>query len=85
MIKRTDLGTNWVLEDSARNPTNPAYSLLQPNSSAAEDNASSSVTSIDFLSNGFKIRGNWADSNGSGSTHIFAAFAEFPAKYSLAR
>ena len=78
LIKKTDGSTNWVLEDSTRNSTNPAFSLLQPNTTAVEDNGSSSLTSIDFLSNGFKIRGNWADNNSNGSPCIFAAFSESP-------
>jgi hypothetical protein len=40
---------------------------------------------VDFVSNGFKIRGSGAGFNGSGETIIFMAFAEFPFKYSLAR
>ena len=33
---------------------------------------------IDFLSNGFKIRGSDARNNGSGATYIYMAFAESP-------
>jgi hypothetical protein len=43
---------------------------------------------IDIVSNGFKNRGNGASAafiNGSGGTYIYAAFAEMPFKYSLAR
>jgi hypothetical protein len=41
---------------------------------------------IDVLSNGFKLRGNSSDINNSSSdTYIFAAFAEVPSKYALAR
>ena len=41
---------------------------------------------FDILSNGFKLRNNnSAAVNASGVTYIFAAFAEVPSKYSLAR
>jgi len=40
---------------------------------------------LDFLSNGFKMRAGNAGDNASGGTYIFAAFAESPFKYSLAR
>jgi hypothetical protein len=42
-------------------------------------------TYIDFTSNGFKLRGTDTTTNGDGDTYIYAAFAEAPAKYSLAR
>jgi hypothetical protein len=40
---------------------------------------------LDFTSNGFKIRTNSADINGSTNNIIYAAFAENPFKNSLAR
>jgi hypothetical protein len=40
---------------------------------------------MDFTSNGFKIRETSGGWNGNGGTIIFAAFAESPFKYSLAR
>ncbi len=39
----------------------------------------------DFTSNGFKIRNSSTLDNANGGTYIFAAFAENPFKYSLAR
>jgi len=39
----------------------------------------------DFLSNGFKIRGNNYALNYSGDTYIYLAFAEQPFKYANAR
>ena len=38
----------------------------------------SGYAQIDFLSNGFKIRSSDAQTNGSGDTYIFMAFAENP-------
>jgi hypothetical protein len=74
-------GTNWVLTDSSRNTYNVVDGLLFPNLSDAE----TIVTECDFLSNGFKIRGTVSGINGSGSTYIYAAFAENPFKYANAR
>jgi hypothetical protein len=48
-------------------------------------NAEAVGATLDFLSNGFKIRTNSADINGSTNTIIYAAFAENPFKFSLAR
>jgi predicted RecA/RadA family phage recombinase len=76
--------TNWILHDSARALTNPDGNLLLPDQSGAEA-INSSVDYIDFLANGFKVRGNGEAQNRSGSTHIYAAFAETPARLSTAR
>ena len=40
---------------------------------------------IDFLSNGFKIRGNSGGTNSSGETNLYLAWAESPFKYSNGR
>jgi hypothetical protein len=55
---------------------------LMPNLAQAE--AADSPTN-DFLSNGFKVRNTYVSLNASGSTYIYAAFAENPLKYSNAR
>jgi hypothetical protein len=49
------------------------------------NNAGSTATDLDALSNGFKLRSTAADLNASGGTYIYAAFAENPFKYALAR
>jgi hypothetical protein len=56
---------------------------LYPNVSFAE--SPTSALDLDILSNGFKSRSNNGTVNGSGNTYIYAAFAEFPQKFSLAR
>jgi hypothetical protein len=71
----------WVLLDATRTPSNVAGSYLVPNSSAAE----ATFGIMDFVSNGVKIRYSGGSLNVSGRTYIYAAFAEFPFKYSLAR
>jgi hypothetical protein len=74
---------NWWIYDSARNTYNVANSFLRPNLADAEGSNSTDV--IDFLSNGFKIRGASNFLNENGNTFIYAAFAEAPFNYSRAR
>ena len=82
MWKRTDRsGDDWWTYDAARDTYNVASNGLRPNLSAAEYSAAT----IDLLSNGFKLKSTTGDQNGSGGTYIYAAFAENPFKYSLAR
>jgi hypothetical protein len=80
LVKRTDSATSWNVWDNKRNAYNLIDGNLLPDSSSAEITGAA----CDFLSNGFKLRltGN---PNVSGSTQIFAAFAEAPFKYANAR
>jgi hypothetical protein len=82
MIKSTG-GADWYMWDSSRNAYNQVADMLRPNLSAAELNSSTYV--FDFVSNGFKVRGAGGEINTSGGTYIYAAFAENPFKYALAR
>jgi hypothetical protein len=82
MIKRIDTTADWEVLDTARDLTNGMGALLNPNLSNAE---AVSGPFIDCLSNGFKLRSTNAFFNASGGTYIFAAFAENPFKYALAR
>jgi hypothetical protein len=79
----TTAGYGWNIYDTARSPYNIAQQFLQPNSSNAE--TINSAYAIDFISNGFKLRQTDALINASGSTYIYAAFAENPFKNALAR
>ena len=82
IIKRSDTsGVDWQIKDAARDTYNAAVKRLWANLSDAEG----SGTDMDFTSNGFKIRESGNATNASGGTYIFAAFAESPFKYSLAR
>lgn len=74
-------GGGWWIYDTARDPYNATNDLLQANLA----NASATSLPFDILSNGFKIRTSNVGANTSGATFIFAAFAENPFKYSLAR
>ena len=79
MIKDFSEGfSNWVMYDDKRSDVpnaNVNDQVLYANSSAAE--LSSTTRGIDTLSNGFKIRENGGDINGTAS-YIYMAFAEAP-------
>jgi hypothetical protein len=83
MIKNASLASAWIVYDNKRNTANAETNYLLPNSSGAEATLSSLV--LDFTSNGFKIRGDQATINTSNNNYIFAAFAEAPQKFALAR
>ena len=75
-------GTGWAMLDSSRDTFNVLNDRLFAESSAAED---TSVSPIDFTSNGFKVRSTNDGVNKSGDTIIYMAFAEAPFKYANAR
>jgi hypothetical protein len=83
LIKRTDTaGGSWNIRDTSRDTYNTATAGLFANLS----NAESTQAAIDILSNGFKMRdAGGVETNASGGTYIYAAFAENPFKNSLAR
>jgi hypothetical protein len=83
MVKVSSAVDNWWIQDTSRSPINVSADRLFPNLSNAE--AVNSVYNIDFLSNGFKIRGTGTATNDNGATYIGFAFAEVPFKNSLAR
>jgi hypothetical protein len=84
MFKRTDVANDWNINDATRSEYNQTANVLAANLSSAE-NTTGTGNSIDILSNGFKLRQSNQGSNANGGTYIFAAFAESPFKYSLAR
>ena len=57
-----------------RSPSNPLNERIKANANSAEDTA----RTVDFLSNGFKLRETGTDINGSSTTYIFMAFAQHP-------
>jgi hypothetical protein len=81
LLKYFTSGTDWTVIDSSRSPANVSVNLLQPNTTAVE----SSLTTIDFYSNGFKPRTSNTTVNDSGGPTYYIAFAENPFKYALAR
>jgi|9_EtaG_2_1085328.scaffolds.fasta_scaffold11572_2 hypothetical protein len=78
MLKRTDAnGDKWRMWDNKRSPFNLVDDSLAPNEASAEYDDSS--VSLDFLSNGVKMRMSGGGAgNGSGESYIYMAFAEEP-------
>ena len=68
--------TNWQVFDNKRSTYNLAVNRLNPNDSSVE--LATTADSFDLLSNGFKARNTGSNSNNSGDTYIYMAFAEFP-------
>ena len=62
---------SWRKYDNKRGPINPNDVRLLPNSNVAENNQ----IGIDFLSNGFKLRSTDGGGNATGSTYVYAAWA----------
>ena len=75
LIKSTASGV-WRLWDNKRDSINPNTANFQTNAADAEYDHSS--VSIDFLSEGFKLRATDSSFNGSGVKYIFYAVAEAP-------
>jgi len=76
IIKRSDTTSQWRMWDNKRNTYNVADTVLLPNDSGGDTTNSSQY--VDFLSNGFKWRASYVDTNASGGTFIYMAFAENP-------
>ena len=84
MYKRATGGTgNWIISDNMREGYNWDNPALYANLILEE----SSGSSLDILSNGFKINNAVAgsDHNANGSTYIYMAFAEHPFNYATGR
>jgi hypothetical protein len=81
IVSSTLTGYNWRIIDTSRDSGNISDNELYPNNSSIEI----SFGGIDILSNGFKVRTLENALNATGESYIFAAFAEVPSKYALAR
>ena len=77
MIKQSNEARDWVIYDNKRDAFNVKDNFIVPNSSNAEGSGNTSLQ-IDFLSNGFKLRGGNHALNKSGGSYIFMSFAESP-------
>ncbi len=76
MQKNTQGSTNWNIHDNKRSTINTVDDILMANATDAEGAVGGK--SIDFLSNGFKLRGSDNETNDNGDVHIYMAFAESP-------
>jgi hypothetical protein len=81
LLKASSTTGSWLMVDSARASYNLVTSYLLANASDAEGTADS----VDFLSNGFKVRTSIGGIGVNGNTVIWAAFAESPFQYARAR
>jgi hypothetical protein len=72
--KTTGSDANWQLWDNKRDTFNEATSAIHIDGTAVP----STDEGIDFLANGFKIRGDQAHTNGNGITFIYYAVADVP-------
>jgi len=87
MIKNTEIaGEQWVIWDNARDTNgNPNSQYTYLDTTKADTTSTTGDREVDFLSNGFKIRGIGQPVNRSGEKIIYIAFAEDPFKYGNAR
>jgi len=76
MQKNTADTTNWNIHDNKRSTFNTVDDILMANANDAEGAVGGK--SIDFLSNGFKLRGNDNETNDNTDVHVYMAFAEHP-------
>ena len=81
-VRKISAGESWIIFDNARDTFNVRDSYLRVDTTAAETVYSG--VEMDFLSNGFKLRGNEQVVNDSSHTFIYLAFAKQPFKYSNA-
>ena len=74
IIKSTGSSENWHMYDNKRSTFNVRDKTLDPDQTSAE----STLSGIDFLSNGFKMRTSATWGNGSGVNITYYAFAQQP-------
>ena len=74
MIKNIDAASSWSMWDNTRNPTNPVTQLLRANTTGVEETKTDREPS--FTATGFTIGDSDADTNASGQTYVYMAFAD---------
>ncbi len=74
MFKRTDANEEWYIYDTARDPIN----VIDRKLFADINNAESQSETLDFVSNGVKLRNSSSAFNTNGGTYVYMAFAEHP-------
>ena len=77
MIKDTGAAGNWFITDHKRNPFNLTDLWLVANGAGAETNYLN-ASSVDYLSNGFKLKTSYSETNTNARKYIYMAFAENP-------
>lgn len=82
LVRSTTAGNNWAIFDDKRDPENGMDERLHPNLTNSTNTGAGKT--IDFLSNGFKIRTTDGLENPSSAWVAYMAFAKTPYKYSNA-
>ncbi|AXH71604.1 hypothetical protein P200_gp036 [Pelagibacter phage HTVC200P] len=84
-IKDISAVRNWVQYDNKRDTYNYVRNALTSNDASAVEFDNSNYNRIDFLSNGFKMRGGSSgvgnDTNASGGTYVYMAFGQSLPKF----
>ena len=75
ITKRTNSASSWTIHTAETEPINPMVTPLFANAENAEMNFAG-THAVDFLSNGFKCRGNHQDINSG--TMFYAAWSQHP-------
>jgi len=77
MVKQSNTARSWQIFDNKRDGYNKDYMpRLQADTDSAE--VANTGASMDFVSNGFKIRTDQTGANQNAGTYIYIAFAENP-------
>ena len=77
LLKKTNSTASWQIRDNKRDSYNEdSDEILFSDTTGATTTSTNNI--VDFLSNGFKLRGSGGDHNGSDDTFVYAAFAKHP-------
>jgi hypothetical protein len=74
IIKNSGSTGPWYLFDNKR----PGFNVINVEITANSSDSEATDVSLDFLSNGFKLRKTGTGVNGDGNSYIYMAFAENP-------
>ena len=81
MMKSSSHTSHWSIYDNQRDPDNVIRNVQYTNLTIGDGVGDL----LDFTANGFKLRTNSTNRNGSGRTYFYYAFAESPFKNARAR
>jgi len=76
-LKNINTTNSYVIQDDVRQIANPKDGAIYPNGTSADSDGIVNWT-VDFVSNGFKVRNDDTEMNGSGNTICYMAFAKHP-------
>ena len=79
-VKRIDSTASWYAWDTARSTFNKIDDYIEWDQNTPEETGYAGQA-YDFLSNGFKARGNNNIGNSTGGTYIYGAWSDVPFKY----